>query len=97
MSKNDFSTKLAEGIRRAKNEPDAKSVSTAAISTAAISTAAVPAAGVKPQSKPESTSVTKQAATTTSRPARKSDASSTPKSTTDQPWENLHPNRIWPD
>ena len=96
MSKNDFSTKLAEGIRRAKNEPDAKFVSTAAISTAAVSTAAVPAAAVKPQSKPESTSASKQTAAT-ARPARKSDTSSTPKSTTDQPWENLHPTRIWPD
>ena len=69
MSKNDFSTKLAEGIRRAKNEPDAKSVSTSA---------------------------SKQTAAT-ARPARKPDTSSTPKSTTDQPWENLHPTRIWPD
>lgn len=89
MSNKDLSSKLAKGMRRAK-EPGAGSTAaptptprTPGTPTAASHTAAQ----VAPQTRPRQSSG--------QRFAEQGDQA--PPASLDRPWDNLHPKRIWPD
>lgn len=87
MSDNDLSSKLAKGMRRAK-EPGAGTTPAVPGTPAAASNVAQQAhtprdAGARPRQ------------SAGRRFAEQGDQ--TPPASLDRPWENLHPKRIWPD
>lgn len=95
MSDNDLSSKLAKGMRRAK-EPASGPTTPAAPTPAgsAPSSAPTAASNVAVQSN--------SGGLPGARPApggrRFADqGDQTPPASLDRPWENLHPKRIWPD
>lgn len=111
MSDNDLSSKLAKGMRRAK-DPTAPSVPAAAKSAATPGAAAATANAIPPAS-----ANARSAASAVARPAPGSGSMSmqvnsreraaarrfaeqgdqAPPASLDRPWDNLHPKRIWPD
>lgn len=93
MSDNDLSSKLAKGMRRAK-EPTPATVTTPA--TAPRTTPAIPpaASNVAAQSQARAPSGTRPRVGD-KRFAEQGDQA--PPASLDRPWENLHPRRIWPD
>lgn len=97
MSDNDLSSKLAKGMRRAK-EPAAGSTTPAAPTPAASAphspSAPAAASNVAVQSHARGLAGTSPR-TGSNRFAEQGDQ--TPPASLDRPWENLHPKRIWPD
>ena len=96
MSDKDLSSKLAKGMRRAK-EPGPGS--TPATPTPAASAAHSPSTAAT-VSNVAVQSHTRGNAAAGPRPAGKrfaEQADQAPPASLDRPWENLHPKRIWPD
>mgnify|MGYP000203293261 CR=1 FL=1 len=87
MSDNDLSSKLAKGMRRAK-DPAAPSGAV----TPAAPTSNKPSTSVADQGHPKGRPRSQPAA---GRFAEQNDQA--PPASLDRPWENLHPKRIWPD
>ena len=109
MSDNDLSSKLAKGMRRAK-EPSPTSASPTDAAANAASAQSVPAAApvaastVASQVHKSADRAANQAARqraenpgaeSGSRFAEQGDQA--PPASLDRPWDNLHPKRIWPD
>ena len=94
MSDNDLSSKLAKGMRRAK-EPAPGSTTPAASTPAASAPhapAATPSAAVQSHVRGTAGATPRAGG---KRFAEQSDQA--PPASLDRPWENLHPKRIWPD
>lgn len=91
MSDNDLASKLARGMRRAKQPtpPDTHAAAPVAASSSVARERAL--ADEAPAT-----------AGTYNRPSRPAErfadqTDQVPPASLDQPWENLHPKRIWPD
>lgn len=95
MSDNDLSSKLAKGMRRAK-EPAAGSTTPAAPTPTVAApnppSPAVVASNVAAQPQARGNTSARAGAR---RFAEQGDQA--PPASLDRPWENLHPKRIWPD
>ena len=85
MSDNDLSSKLAKGMRRAK-EPGTGGTTPAGHPPAASNVAIQPDAKAPAGTRPR---------TSGKRFAEQGDQA--PPASLDRPWDNLHPKRIWPD
>ena len=103
MSDNDLSSKLAKGMRRAK-EPGLGSATSAAPTPAATAPPGAPAAAsnvaVQSRAPGGAPGGAPGLAGTSPRTGGKRFADQgdqTPPASLDRPWENLHPKRIWPD
>lgn len=82
----DIQSKLAAGIREAKKQQDEPQAAKAEIPKAETPKAQA----AKPPAKPK-------AAPAARKPAAKPATGQTEKATGDDPWGDLHPERVWPD
>lgn len=86
MSKKKIGSKLADGLRRAREKPAAPALAAPAPGPSAPPAPAPVARSSVPASAPRSGAKGF---------ARQADQS--PPASLDRPWDNLHPARIWPD